>query len=214
LAWDEVWPDFPQPRRLGYGAGMSEALDRWFVEQVLVHEAALLRYLQRHLPGREDARDLCQEAYARVYEAAARQRPAQPRAFLFTCARHLLTDRLRRARVVSIEPLGDLDPSFVLIDECAPDRWCGGRQALQRLARAFDRLPGRCREVVWLRRVEQLSQKDVAERLGISEKTVENHIARGMRLLADALFGGDGAADAAVAEARPGAEPVHGRSFD
>ena len=60
--------------------------------------------------------------------------------------------------------------------------------ALRRLADALDRLPDRCREVVWLRRVEELSQKDVASRLGISEKTVEKHIAKGMRLLADALF--------------------------
>jgi RNA polymerase sigma-70 factor (ECF subfamily) len=42
---------------------------------------------------------------------------------------------------------------------------------------------------VWLRRVEELSQKEVARRLGISEKTVEKHIAKGMRLLADALYG-------------------------
>ena len=47
--------------------------------------------------------------------------------------------------------------------------------------------------MVWLRRVEELSQKDVALRLGISEKTVEKHIAKGMRLLAGQLFGGDGA---------------------
>lgn len=169
---------------------MHSALDIWFIEQILVHEEALLRYLQRHWARQEELIDLRQELYTRVYEAAGKALPAQPKAFLFASARHLVTDRLRRSRVVSIEPMGDFEPSHVLIDDVSPERWCGGRQALRRLSDAFDQLPDRCREVVWLRRVEELSQKDVALRLGISEKTVEKHIARGMRLLADALSRG------------------------
>lgn len=172
---------------------MQSPLDRWFVEKILLHEEALLRYLRRCWPHRDEVHDLRQEIYARVYEAAGKAPPAQPKDFLFASARHLLADRARRAKVVSIEPMGDFDPSNVLVDEVTPERWCGGRQALKRLADAFDRLPDRCREVVWLRRVEELSQKEVALRLGISEKTVEKHIAKGMRLLAGHLFGGDGA---------------------
>ena len=172
---------------------MQAELDRWFIDEILVHEGALVRYLQRCWSRRDEIHDLRQEVYARVYEAAAKSLPTQPKSFLFASARHLMTDRLRRSRVVSIEPMGDFEPSHVLVDEVSPERWCGGRQALKRLTDAFDRLPDRCREVVWLRRVEELSQKDVALRLGISEKTVEKHIAKGMRLLAGQLFGGDGA---------------------
>ncbi|MGN6514103.1 MAG: RNA polymerase sigma factor [Lysobacteraceae bacterium] len=182
---------------------MRSALDGWFVQEILVHEDALMRFLRRHWPHRDELTDLRQELYARIYEAAAKALPAQPRAFLFASARHLMTDRLRRGKVVSIEPMGDFPPSDVLVDEVSPERWCGGRQALRRLADAFDRLPDRCREVVWLRRVEELSQRDVASRLGISEKTVEKHIAKGMRLLADALLAGDADAPAG-AQARPG----------
>ncbi|QIL19605.1 sigma-70 family RNA polymerase sigma factor [Thermomonas sp. HDW16] len=171
---------------------MPTVLDRWFIEAILVHEEALLRYLQRSWPHRDEVHDLRQEVYARVYEAAGKALPQQPKAFLFASARHLMADRARRARVVSIEPMGDFEPSHVLVDDVSPERWCGGRQALKRLADAFDRLPDRCRDVVWLRRVEELSQKDVALRLGISEKTVEKHIAKGMRLLAGHLFGGEG----------------------
>lgn len=176
---------------------MSTELDDWFVREILVHERALALFLQRSWPHRDELHDLRQEAYARVYEAAARSRPAAPKAFLFATARHLMTDRLRRNRVVSIEPVGDFESSNVyLIDEVSPERWMGTRQALTRLAEALDRLPDRCREVVWLRRVEELPQKGVAERLGISEKTVEKHLAKGMRLLADHLYGGDAARSA------------------
>ena len=169
---------------------MQGSLDQWFVHEILIHEEALLRYLHRHWPQRDDVHDLCQELYARIYEAAARSRPTQPKAFLFSSARHLMTDRIRRSKVVSIEPMGDFEPSHVLVDEVTPERWSGGRQTLRQLSDALDQLPERCRTVVWLRRVEDLSQKEVAQRLGISEKTVEKHIAKAMRLLADALYGG------------------------
>jgi len=177
---------------------MPTEFDDWFVREILVHERALALFLQRSWAHRDELHDLRQEVYARVYEAASRSRPTAPKAFLFATARHLMTDRLRRSRVVSIEPVGDFESSNVyLIDEVSPERWMGTRQALARLAEALDRLPDRCREVVWLRRVEELPQKGVAERLGISEKTVEKHLAKGMRLLADHLYGGD--------PARPGA---------
>ncbi len=171
---------------------MPTEFDDWFVREVLVHERALAMFLQRSWPHRDEWHDLRQEVYARVYEAAGRARPDAPKAFLFATARHLMTDRLRRSRVVSIEPVGDFESSNVyLIDEVSPERWTGTRQALKRVVEALDRLPDRCREVVWLRRVEELPQKDVASRLGISEKTVEKHLAKGMRLIADHLYGGD-----------------------
>ncbi len=60
---------------------------------------------------------------------------------------------------------------------------------LGRLAEAFDRLPDRCRRVIWLRRVEDMPQKAIAAALGISEKTVEKQIAKGTRLIADYFYG-------------------------
>ncbi len=175
---------------IGYRAAMPAPLDAWFADEILVHEEALLHFLARAWPQRDELHDLRQEIYVRVYEAARKAPPAQPKAFLFATARHLLTDRIRRNKVVSIEPVGDFERLLVLVDDVSPERWCGGRQVLKRLSDAFDRLPDRCREVVWLRRVEHLSQRETAERLGISEKTVEKHIAKGMRLIAGYFYGG------------------------
>jgi len=171
-------------------AVMDDSLNAWFAREILVHEGALMRYLLRSWFRREEIHDLRQEIYVRIYEAAAKVRPALPKSFLFTTARHLMTDRLRRGRVVSIEAVGDIDALNVLIDEISPERRMGARQELKRLTDAFDRLPERCREVVWLRRVEELSQKQVAARMGISEKTVEKQVAKGARLIADYFHGG------------------------
>ena len=183
---------------------MPAALDAWFTREILVHEAALVSFLCRHWPRRDEVADLRQEVYARVYTAVGKALPLQPRAFLFATARHLMADHVRRSRVVSIEPVGDFEPLNVLVDDLSPERWCGGRQVLKRLAEAFDRLPDRCREVLWLRRVEELSQKEVAVRLGISEKTVEKQVAKGMRLVAAYFHGGD---SATVADDVPRAAP-------
>ena len=170
---------------------MNAALDAWFAREILVHEEVLVHVLRRYWPHRDDLHDLRQEVYVRVYEAAGKALPTQPKSFLFATARHLMTDRLRRGKVVSIEPVGDFEALNVLIDEVCPERRLGARQILKRLAEAFDRLPDRCREVVWLRRVDELSQKEVAERLGISEKTVEKQMAKGVRLIAEYFYGGE-----------------------
>src|SRR5262249_48716532 len=135
-------------------------------------------------PRRDDLTDLRQEIYIRVYEAALQSRPQLPRAFLFSVARHVLIDRRRRERIISIQAAGDNDFSNDLVEEKTPERWVGARQDFARVANAFDRLPPKCREVIWLRRVQNLSQKEVAKKLGISEKTVEYHISTGGRLLA------------------------------
>lgn len=165
----------------------EESLDDWFVREILVHEQALVSYLLRKWPNRADVNDLRQETYVRVYEAAAKQRPAVPRAFLFITAAHLLTDRMRRRRVVAIDAVGDVESLDVLVEEVSPERRISAHEELRRLAEAIDLLPPRCREVVWMRRVDDLPQKEVARRLGITEKSVEKHVMRGMKMLA-ALF--------------------------
>ena len=186
----------PRCRRLRYLRGMGSAIDDWFVREVLVHEQALMRFLRRNWRDHDEVPDLRQEVYARVYEAATRRMPDSPKSFLFATARHLLVDRVRHQRIVPITAVGDIEQLHVLKDELEPARWLGGREALARLARALDRLPDRCREVVWLRRIEDLPQKEIARRLGISEKTVEKHIAKGSRMLADYFHGGSDVATA------------------
>jgi RNA polymerase sigma factor (sigma-70 family) len=168
---------------------MDESLDHWFAREILAHEGSLVRYLLRMWPNRDEVHDLRQEVYVRVYEAAGKSRPVSAKSFLFATARHLMADRVRRTRIVSIEAVGDLESSHVPVDDISLEQRTSARQELRRLAYAFDRLPPKCREVVWLRRVEELPQRQVASQLGISEKTVEKHVAKGMRLLADALYG-------------------------
>jgi len=192
---------------------MNAALDAWFVREILPHEGALVRFFARTWPARDEIHDLRQETYLRVYEAAAKATPRAPKAFLFTTARHLLIDRLRRQKVVSFEPGWDLEDLNVLIDEISPERCAGAHEELRALAHAFNLLPPRCRQVVWMRRVEEQSQKEVAAQLGIGEAMVEKHVAKAMRRLADALFGCRSSENPKGEAASPVREDHHARQL-
>lgn len=169
---------------------MNDELDRWFAAEILPHEAALTRYLRRVWLKVDEVPDLRQDIYVRIYESAARERPTLPKAFLFATARNLMADRIRRGRIVSIDYSQDMDSLNVLIDEISPEQRLSARQELWRLSKALDGLSDRCREVIWLRRVEGLSQREAAQRLGMPEGTLESHLSRGVRALARAVFGG------------------------
>ncbi len=173
----------------------GNSLDEWFEAEVLRHEAALTHYLRSAWPNPADVPDLRQEAYVRVYESAARQRPQSPRAFLLTTARNLILDRIRRERIVSIDFTPDFESLNVLIEGISPEQRVNARQELRRLADAIDQLPANCRAVVWLRRVDGLSQREVAEKLGMQEGTVASHLARGMRALTKVVLGSANEAD-------------------
>lgn len=172
-----------------YLGTVISALDQWFATEILPHEGVLVRYLTRVWPSRSEVLDLRQDIYVRVYESARTALPTTPKAFLFATARNLMTDRIRHSRIVLIDSRQDFEGLNVLVDELSPERWLSARQELRNLARAFDSLSEKCRSVIWLRRVEGLSQRQTAQRLGLREGAVESQLARGVRVLARAVFG-------------------------
>ena len=160
----------------------------WFVSEVLPLEAPLMRYLRRNWRVPHEIDDLRQDVYVRVYEAAAVERPAAVKPFLFSTARNLLVDRTRRAKIVSIETFADVDELGTLANELTPERHASGRMELRLLQRALGALPARCRQVFALRRIDGFSQRDVARAMGITEDTVERQIAIGIRQLAATML--------------------------
>jgi len=121
-----------------------------------------------------------------------------------------LADRLRRGRIVSIDYTQDLESLNVLVDELSPEERLSARQELRRLSEALDGLSDDCRAVIWLRRVEGLSQQEAAQRLGMKEGTLESHLSRGVRALAKAVFGSPSSNTAEDGETDSMSESEHG----
>jgi RNA polymerase sigma-70 factor (ECF subfamily) len=149
--------------------------------------AELVGYLQRRGQPLDDAEDLVQEAFARFHRAGHRAEDADARPLLFVISKNLMKDLWKatnreRARVVG----QDVD---VAAWESAPseapaaDRSSIAREELAGVAEAIRALPPRCRDAFLLHRFENLSYRQIAERLGVSVSMVEKHLAEALRRL-------------------------------
>jgi RNA polymerase sigma factor (sigma-70 family) len=170
----------------------DEALKAWFIREILPLEAALTRFLRKNWRNRDDVPDLRQEIYARVYDSAREGLPLQASRFLLTVARNHLINCSRRANVVSFEQVADLESLVVVWDTVTPERHFAAREELNLLEAGLKGLPKRCREIIQLRKIEGLSQREVSQRLKITETTIEHQTIFGMRALVDYMLGGSG----------------------
>lgn len=170
----------------------DEQLRRWFCEEVLALEPALTRYLRQDRRIGDDVIDVRQDVYEAALESARGGLPQNTPAYVFTIARHLLINRARRSRVVSFDQVADVEALDLPADLSATDRHIDARDALRRAALGMEALPPRCREVVRLRKVEGLSTREAAARMGVSPDTIERQLVLGLRAMADAMLGGSG----------------------
>ncbi len=154
---------------------------QWFMENIQPHEAALRSYLRHSLSSSGEVDDLAQECFLRVIRLRTREAVVSPRALLFAVARNAVRDLLRRRGVAEVIPITEIDGRAVL-DE-GPDvvEIVSRRQELGLLTEAIASLPERCRQVLLLRKIQGLSQREIALRLGITENTVESLVASGTR---------------------------------
>ncbi len=162
---------------------------RWFVAEVQPHDAALRGWLRGKFPALGDVDDVVQETYARVLQLRARDplRAHAVKPLLFTTARNLALDELRRRQIVPMYALPDDDTAAFADEAPGVAETVGRRQELALLAEAIQALPERCRQVLTLRKIYGLPQKEISRQLGISEHTVEAQVGIGMHRCADYL---------------------------
>lgn len=166
---------------------IPEGRARWLADEVVPHEPALRSWLHGHAPDSMEVDDIVQETYALLAGLDEVAHIRNPRAYLFTAARSVMLQQLRRARIVPIVAVAEVERLSILVDDVTPERSAVAGQDLGRIGALIAALPARCREVFVLRRVEGLPQREIATRMGISENTVEKHIGKALRLLMEAM---------------------------
>ncbi|HUJ02985.1 MAG TPA: RNA polymerase sigma factor [Rhizomicrobium sp.] len=160
----------------------------WFVREVLPLESDLMQFLHHNWRNKSDIADLRQDIYVRIFEAARHEIPLRTRHFVFTVARNLLIDRVRRERIIPFDAVTDADALGAAMEAPLAERAVIARDELRRLRAALERLPERARDAVVLRRIEGLTGRQIASRMSISEAAVSKLIDNGIRALADILY--------------------------
>lgn len=153
---------------------------RWFAEEVQPHESTLRGYLHR-VATWTDIDDLVQETYTRLLRVREKGEVRSTRGLLFATARNAARDLFRRRAVARTSSSMDVDCSRVVDEAPAPHEVVSRWQEIELLEEAIHALPERCRAVFVLRRFENLSHREIAARLGISEHTVEVQLTKALR---------------------------------
>ena len=164
-------------------SGVCDERAVWLGRFVLPHEPTLRAWLSRRSLGGLEIDDVIQETYTRLFQAESVAHIHDAKNYAFQVAGSVVIDHLRRMKVVALSSVPDLEYLEVVSDEPSPERQVIDRDELQRLAEMIARLPGKIRDVFTLRRVHGLSQREVAARLGLSESTVEKHLAKGFLIM-------------------------------
>ena len=166
--------------RLGRGTlTMPDLLKTTLRKLFLERYGQFRRHLQRRLGSEDLANDALHETYLRVERMNVPEAISYPSAYLMRIAINIAEDQRRdNARLLS---LPDIDDLYEMADELAdPARTFSARAELEELERALQELPKRRRAIVIAARVDQLPHRDIAERFGISARTVEKELRAGL----------------------------------
>lgn len=149
----------------------------------------LVAFLQRRGQSTEDAEDIVQEAFVRFHRAGHGLETPDARPLLFVIARNLLRDHWKvggreaaRRAPIDVHAL-DAGPNAVADEVRAADETLIERQNLVAAAAVIRALPQRNRDALLMHRFEQMTYRQIADRLGVSVSMVEKYIAEALRRL-------------------------------
>lgn len=147
----------------------------------LTCKSSLTRYIATFFVGREDIEDTVQETYLKALIAKETTDILSPKAFLFCVARNIALNKKARQEKIFMQNIGDFEDSIALQDEITPFDTLHSKEKWEAFCAAIDALPPQCRKIFLMQRVDGLSYKDIAKRLGISPRTVEKHLQKALQ---------------------------------
>ena len=139
----------------------------------------------RYLQSADEAADVVQEVFFRIWRGRAAWRVAgQLDGYLYFAVRNGAFDRLQHAAMVDRWRQGaQSDPNVVAQAGASAEEVMAAGDLAAAVERALAEMPEKRRAICMLRWANGLTYAEIAAQLGISEKTVENQVGRGLRLL-------------------------------
>jgi RNA polymerase sigma factor (sigma-70 family) len=184
----------------------------WMEQNLLPVEPEIRNWLRRKRVSDVEIDDIVQEVYARIGSMDDLTRIHTPRTYAFHVARSILLNNVRRPHIVLSAPNGDLDLLGVASPDINPEEVLTLKEQISEVVTTITALPKRTRDVLLLRRVEGLSQRETADRLAIAEKTVEKHLARAVLVLMKE-FGRGGKTGSRTSTIRPTSKSGNGNGI-
>lgn len=155
--------------------------EEFFARLCRTHEAQLLAYLTQMLGRADLAREVAQDAYEKLHQMYRPEQLEFPRAMLFKIATNFALMRLRRRRLESTLFAGPAGLEKIPDRAMGPERAVLAEQIGRCLAQVIKGLRPSWREVFVMAHVQGRSRKEIAGRLGISEKRVDKRMTRALK---------------------------------
>ena len=163
---------------------MSDLINKEFIKYRRVI-ASLLRKI-RPSASEQDIEDILQDTYVNTYQSSLKQKIRFPKAFMVKTAIRLASREIVLAQRVDlreqVDDEFDSSSSAFGINACENETESDvlRREDFGFLCAAIERLPEQCRKVFVLKKIYGLSQREIAQKLNLSESTVEKHVANGL----------------------------------
>ena len=152
----------------------------WFEAEVKPHEPALRGFLRNQFVDLSDIDDILQETYKRILRLREKQNINSTKSLLFTIAKNQSIDLFRKKRRSKVIPMAEFE-SLDVIDDANVSEEVSRIDEAAIMAEAIKSLPERCQVIFKLRKFDQLSHKEIAERLNITIHTVESQLTKGLK---------------------------------
>jgi RNA polymerase sigma factor (sigma-70 family) len=135
----------------------------------------------RFFVRRQDVEDILQETFLRAFQSEQRQIIRSPRSFLYKIGKNLALSEKSAKATELLTYVGDFGELLVLDSKPAAEDVLDLEQRIAQLNSVIQELPPQCQRVLVMRKVFGFSHKEVARRLNISVKTVEQHLTKGLQ---------------------------------
>jgi len=163
----------------------GDARTLWLSRNIVPHEGSIRRIVGSwRLPEGLEAEDIVQESYSKIASLPSVEQIVAPKAYFLQIARSILLMHVRRAKLVSIEVIADLEHLHTADEAPSPETCASDREQLRLLAQAVARMGEPNRSVFVLRMIQGISYKDIGQALGLSENAVQKMLARSLASLA------------------------------